>query len=178
MSTALIELNDRTILDTGEVVLGYEALLRMARDGIDFHPHSAIRDKMVDKYNRVSAKPIKLWTPGEMERPAPSSYEWDTPEPFKSVDVFEVCAESLIALGLSESEKYVDRLTTELNEMSDRGMLDLIRHLMYMVVDFRERGVVWGVGRGSSCSSLVLYLIGLNRVDPVKYDIPLSEFLR
>ena len=37
---------------------------------------------------------------------------------------------------------------------------------------------IWGVGRGSSVSSYVLFLIGINRIDPLKFDLDVSEFLK
>jgi len=43
---------------------------------------------------------------------------------------------------------------------------------------FEENKVVWGTGRGSSCASYILYLIGIHQVDSVKYDLDLGEFFR
>jgi DNA polymerase III alpha subunit len=40
------------------------------------------------------------------------------------------------------------------------------------------KNIVWGVGRGSSCSSYLLYLLGLHEVDVVKYDVDISDFIR
>ena len=42
----------------------------------------------------------------------------------------------------------------------------------------RDNGVIWGVGRGSSVASYVLYLIGIHKVDSMYYDLPINEFLR
>jgi DNA polymerase III alpha subunit len=50
--------------------------------------------------------------------------------------------------------------------------------LIYVIDVMTEKNVVWGVGRGSSCSSYLLYLLGLHEVDPVKYEIEISDFLR
>jgi DNA polymerase III alpha subunit len=42
----------------------------------------------------------------------------------------------------------------------------------------REHGVVWGVGRGSSVASYVLFLIGIHKIDSLYYDLPIDEFLK
>ncbi len=42
----------------------------------------------------------------------------------------------------------------------------------------RDNEVIWGVGRGSSVASYVLYLIGIHKVDSMYYDLPINEFLR
>jgi DNA polymerase III alpha subunit len=38
--------------------------------------------------------------------------------------------------------------------------------------------MIWGVGRGSSVASYVLYLLGVHRIDSMFYDLDPSEFLR
>ena len=57
-------------------------------------------------------------------------------------------------------------------------MLPVLRHLVYMVDHFRREGITWGVGRGSSVSSFVLYLIGINRINPLEFGLDIKEFLK
>jgi DNA polymerase III alpha subunit len=38
--------------------------------------------------------------------------------------------------------------------------------------------VIWGVGRGSSVASFVLYKLGVHRVDSLYYNLDINEFLR
>ena len=71
---------------------------------------------------------------------------------------------------------YSDRLKKELEEITKRDMEMLVKTMIYVIDMFKKSGTVWGVGRGSSCASLVLFLIGVHKVDPIKYRIPLSEF--
>jgi len=49
--------------------------------------------------------------------------------------------------------------------------------LIYVVDVLNEKNVVWGVGRGSSCSSYLFYLLGLHEVDSVRYDVEITDFL-
>jgi DNA polymerase III alpha subunit len=57
-------------------------------------------------------------------------------------------------------------------------MIPVLRQLLYMIDRWRESSVVWGVGRGSSVSSFVLYLIGINRINPRRFGLDASEFFK
>jgi DNA polymerase III alpha subunit len=57
-------------------------------------------------------------------------------------------------------------------------MLDLLRWLKYFVDTAKQRNIIWGVGRGSSVASYVLYLIGVHKIDSIKYKLDWKEFLR
>ena len=50
--------------------------------------------------------------------------------------------------------------------------------MIYLVDYMRKNKIVWGVGRGSSVASYVLYLIGVNKIDSIKYKLECQEFLR
>ena len=66
----------------------------------------------------------------------------------------------------------------ELDAFKERNMLDLLRWLKYFVDTCSKEGVVWGVGRGSSVASFILYKIGVHSIDPLKYNLDWREFLR
>ena len=55
---------------------------------------------------------------------------------------------------------------------------DFIIITFYLVDTFSENDVVWGVGRGSSVASYCLYLIGLHKIDSIKYELDIKEFLK
>jgi DNA polymerase III alpha subunit len=57
-------------------------------------------------------------------------------------------------------------------------MEDVLRFLIYMTSTLREEGAWWGVGRGSSVASYALYLIGVHKIDSIKYDLDIREFIR
>lgn len=75
-------------------------------------------------------------------------------------------------------EKRLERLAKEIFEFKQQGLEDVLRLLIFIVDRFIETNSVWGVGRGSSCSSYLLFLIGLHEIDPVLYEIDLSDFLK
>jgi len=97
---------------------------------------------------------------------------WHMPEKYKQLDI----AEYLLKLCATDVE--LQRVGTELLLYQERGMFDLLRFLVYIVDVMREQDIVWGVGRGSSVASYVLYLIGVHKIDSLYYDLDIAEFLR
>ena len=57
-------------------------------------------------------------------------------------------------------------------------MIPMLKFLVYMVDQLKHNKILWGVGRGSSVSSYILYLIGIHKVDSLKYELDYKEFLR
>lgn len=80
--------------------------------------------------------------------------------------------------GLCETDEQKDRVTKELELFIQHGMFDLLFYLKYLVDTMRENNIVWGVGRGSSVASYVLYLIGVHKIDSIKYELDIHEFLK
>lgn len=70
------------------------------------------------------------------------------------------------------------RVVKELQLFGKYNMIDLLFYLKYLVDTMRENEIVWGVGRGSSVASYVLYLIGVHKIDSIKYDLDIHEFLK
>jgi len=77
-----------------------------------------------------------------------------------------------------KTQPELQRVGEELLLFQERGLFDLLKYLKYLVDTMRDNGVIWGVGRGSSVASYVLYLIGIHKVDSMYYDLPITEFLR
>ena len=97
---------------------------------------------------------------------------WHMPEKYKQLDI----AEYLLKLCCTDAE--LQRVGAELLLYQERNMFDLLRFLVYIVDVMREQDIVWGVGRGSSVASYVLYLIGVHKIDSLYYDLDIAEFLR
>ena len=96
---------------------------------------------------------------------------WNMPDNYKNMDI-----EQFVLLS-APAENYA-RVVEELNAFKERNMTDVLRWLKYFVDTCEKEGVVWGLGRGSSVASYVLYLIGVHNVDSVKYNLDWQEFLR
>lgn len=70
----------------------------------------------------------------------------------------------------------INRIADELQEIRQRGMVEFIQTVIFILDELRRNSIVWGVGRGSSCASYVLFLLGLHVIDCVKMDISMDEF--
>lgn len=97
---------------------------------------------------------------------------WHMPEEYQQLDIAEY------VLGLCTVAEQIQRVGEELLLYQERGLFDLLRYLKYLVDVMRENQVIWGVGRGSSVASYVLYLLGVHRIDSLFYDLDIREFLR
>tara|TARA_Y100001973_G_scaffold98941_1_gene157335 strand:- start:80087 stop:80560 length:474 start_codon:yes stop_codon:yes gene_type:complete len=72
-------------------------------------------------------------------------------------------------------DEYWDRIADEIDFFSRSKNIVFLQKCIDLVDKFREEKVVWGVGRGSSAASLVLYVIEIHDIDPIRYGIPFSE---
>lgn len=102
--------------------------------------------------------------------------EWFMPDSYKNIDVLDYLMNLGNFRGCKAHEW--DRVQEELEAFRERGMEDLLRYMIYLVDFMRENGIVWGVGRGSSVASYVLYLIGVHRINSIQYGLDWREFLR
>ena len=84
--------------------------------------------------------------------------------------------QQLYAMCVTDEQK--DRVSEELELFIQHNMLDLLYYLKYLVDTMREHKIVWGVGRGSSVASYCLYLIGVHKIDSLKYNLDIKEFLK
>lgn len=97
--------------------------------------------------------------------------DWFMPEEYKNMDIIEWV--------ISKSPKEnLERTAEELEAFAERDMLNLLRWLKYFVDTCTKENILWGLGRGSSVASYVLYLIGVHNIDSVKYNLDWQEFLR
>jgi len=81
-------------------------------------------------------------------------------------------------LSQCQTDQELERVGLELVLYQSRGLFPLLQYLKYLVDTMREHKVVWGVGRGSSTASYVLYLIGVHRIDSIRYNLAIEEFLK
>ena len=101
---------------------------------------------------------------------------WNVPEAYLSLDFDSYMWDRFSQMNLSEPDKYKNRLQQELLEVEKRNLSTFFKTVVYVISTFKEKQIVWGVGRGSSCACLILFIIGLHYVDPVKYNIDITEF--
>jgi DNA polymerase III alpha subunit len=108
-------------------------------------------------------------TPEEKDKDRQNT--WFMPEEYKNMDI-----EGYL-VHVCPKENY-QRLIEELEVYRKKDMLSLLKWLKYFVDTCRSNNILWGVGRGSSVSSYVLFLIGIHKIDSIKYNLDWREFLR
>lgn len=97
---------------------------------------------------------------------------WFMPDSYKTFDIAK------FVLDQCKNDAELQRAGEELLMFQDRDMFMLLRYLKYLVDTMRKHNIVWGVGRGSSVSSFVLYLVGVHKINSLYYDLPITEFLK
>jgi len=97
---------------------------------------------------------------------------WFMPEEYRQTDIAQH------VLDLCTTPEQLQRAGEELLLFQEHDLFDLLRYLRYLVAVMRENRIIWGVGRGSSVASYVLYLLGVHRIDSMFYDLDPREFLR
>ena len=97
---------------------------------------------------------------------------WHMPEEYQQLDIAE------LVVAMCDTPEKLQRVGHELLLYQERGLFDLLRYLKYLVDVMQHNHVIWGVGRGSSVASYVLYLLGVHRIDSMYYDLDAEEFLR
>jgi DNA polymerase III alpha subunit len=97
---------------------------------------------------------------------------WFMPENYKTFDI------ASWLLDQCKNQIQIDRVTTELELYFQHDMIEVLNYLKYLVDFMREHNIVWGLGRGSSIASYCLYLIGVHKVDSIKYQLDINEFLK
>jgi len=137
-------------------------------------------DPEILQYNQsaitVGDKELKLYQSFDIDRVTFDSslqQNWLMPDEYKNLDIEEY----IISLT-PPWDPEATRVAQELAAFKQRNMLDLLRWMKYFVDTCRNEGIVWGVGRGSSVASYVLFLIGVHKIDSLKYNLDWQEFLR
>lgn len=118
---------------------------------------------------------LKKLEPLEMtveEYDAQNQQNWYIPDEYKNFDIAKY------VLDLCETDAELQRVGDELIKYQELGMFPMLCYCKYLVDTMRKHNVVWGVGRGSSVSSYVLYLIGIHRINSLHYDLSIDEFLK
>lgn len=98
--------------------------------------------------------------------------QWNMPNQYNDIDLDLHFAEKI------ETMEQAERVATELILYRENGLETMLKFMIYMVDVMKAHNIIWGVGRGSSVSSYLLFLIGLHSVDSLKYDLDIREFIK
>jgi DNA polymerase III alpha subunit len=167
----------------GEIVLDEQDLCSLVLQGRDLESlkHVTVDPAVnLESVIHVLENPSTLitWTFPDNSNCSVADYDalkqqhWHMPDQYREMDI----AEHVLSLCSTDAE--LQRCGQELMLYQERGLFDLLKYLTYLVDVMRDNQVIWGVGRGSSVSSYVLYLLGVHRINSMFYDLDVGEFLR
>jgi DNA polymerase III alpha subunit len=171
----------------GQVNFTTQEILDSTYQGINgLHKHCADAEE-IDKWNQ-NCGAFELDAIQTIDIPDMNAYDyhkmlsekWITPKEYDQFDIQNFLVERMEQLNIM-SEEYTEYLKDEIdawNKLFPNGPEKLWKFLHYLIETCKEKDIVNGVGRGSSVSSLVLYLLGVHYVDPIKYKLSYKEFLR
>lgn len=167
------------ILDNGLVLVKYENIPDMILSGIplsNFYVEKTDRTLSENKktkefvFNDVNLY-YKFYSDEILLDPTPGINDWLIPNEYLTMDIEEYI------LSLSNSLDETIRIKHELEIFKKRDLLIFLRISKFLVDIFKYKDIVYGVGRGSSVASFILYKIGVHRINSLEYDIDFSEFL-
>lgn len=165
----------------GEMIFGEDDLCDLIMKGQSLNKFANIQvDKTVDLESAISILEDipKFIRYNELANESMAEFDhrcqsnWYMPQEYKELDIAEYI------LNLCKTDAELQRVGHELLLFQERGLFDLLKYLHYLVNVMRENHVIWGVGRGSSVASYVLYLLGVHRIDSMFYELDPEEFLR
>jgi DNA polymerase III alpha subunit len=128
--------------------------------------HCVCSDDLSLYLNRIYAEKLDYPVPVEI-----NYNNWFIPTEYKKLDIKKFLIDQC-------PEENISRLEEELALYKKHNMLSVLTAMKYIVDTLRANGVVWGVGRGSSVASYALHLLGVHKIDSVKYNIPIEEFFK
>ena len=102
------------------------------------------------------------------------SKDFNIPQHYTELDVEKYVHSKLINRVPDE----IGRVEMELAMYKERGLFPILQLLIWVVDTMRQNNLVWGVGRGSSVASYLLYILGIHKVDSHKYRLDIKEFLK
>ena len=151
----------------------WESYQRYSKEcGIDYD-NDTVYDSIV-RTHHIAHERIEDFMPDDTVR-LPS---FVVPEGVSATKALTIaCIQGLRAMKLDQDQEYVDRLKHELDIIDDRGFSKYFL-TMKAISDKADENMLSGPGRGSAAGSLVAYVLGITQVDPIKYGLLFSRFLR
>lgn len=165
----------------GQAILASENLIELLLQGKNISHLNVVFDEEVNLFQQYQAELLPehvtfLDAPAEdltfEQFHEKCSDEWIFPTTFQQIDV------KSWLLDKCSTQQQKDRVEQEYTLYEQRDLIMILRLFIFLVDYMRKNRFVWGVGRGSSVSSYILYLIGVHRVDSLLYQLDINDFLK
>jgi DNA polymerase III alpha subunit len=174
-------LTDVNVNMYGQAILTSDNLRELLLQGKNISHLNVIFDDEIELFKKfqaeiISDKIIFLDAPEEKlnfdEFHSARAEEWIFPAIYQQIDVrawlYDKC----------KTQPEIDRVNEEYILYEERDLVMMLRLFIYLVDYMRKNGFVWGVGRGSSVSSYILFLIGVHRVNSLLYEFDIKDYLK
>ena len=167
------------INDHGDVIFSEEDVIELLYTDPDFNI-SKLYLNNIDKYSQ-SLKELGIDLPvlnKAPKRPTTQEFDktncdnWHMPDKYYQINVLQW----LLDKCQNDEEKM--RVQMEYDLFEKKKFIRVLQFLIYFVDTLRANNIVWGVGRGSSVASFCLFLIGVHKINPMLYNLDITEFLR
>ena len=167
------------INDHGDVIFSEEDVIELLYTNPDFDISKLNLDS-IGKYS-ASLKELGVDLPvinTAPKRPKPEIFDkancdnWHMPDKYYQINVLQW----LLDKCQNDEEKL--RVQMEYDLFEKKQFIRVLQFLIYFVDTLRANNMVWGVGRGSSVASFCLFLIGVHKINPMLYNLDITEFLR
>jgi DNA-directed DNA polymerase III PolC len=98
-------------------------------------------------------------------------------KPEREKTLYEMCVDGAERLGIDlNNPEYALRLERELMMIKEKEFEDYF-YIISDIINWAKKKMIVGPARGSSCGSLVCYLIGITTVDPIPYGLIFERFI-
>ena len=167
------------INDHGDVIFSEEDVIELLYTDPNFDI-SKLYLNDIDKYSQ-SLKELGIDLPvinTAPKRQKPELFDkancehWHMPGKYYQINVLQW----LLDKCQNDEEKIRVQMEYDLFEKKD--FIRVLQFLIYFIDTLRANNIVWGVGRGSSVASFCLFLIGVHKINPMLYNLDITEFLR
>ena len=173
-----LDLNDHLLWPDGDITVTPEHVvdfLYKLQGNLDKLTVTELTPEL-EQYNQLSDVPLTVKSSVKSDLFPPIS---TLPDAYKYLQLDQYLIQLSAKIEKDDLyEKRLERLSHEIWLFGKLKLDDVLRTLIYLIDVMKAKGIVWGIGRGSSCSSYLLYLLELHDVDPVRFDIKITDFIK
>lgn len=168
------QLKDRFLVYDGDSILETDKILEMILNGSNIdNVYTSDITPDINQYNKTAINKIT-----EKTHVRDFDFSWNIPEKYQNINVLQYVINKYInTYGNIDQGRY-NRIIYEIKKFKKYELYDFLRTLIYIEEIFEDLKIVKGVGRGSSVSSYILYIIGIHAIDSYKYNLDFDEFIR
>lgn len=173
------KLQDRILCFDGDSIVSETQLLNLLGQGNSGCMCVDQITPQIEQYNKLVSRDQQIKQKNQIRE---NDLAWKLPEEYLTLDI-KSHIKQLLNNHISKSDdqlytnQCIKRVQDEIQLFEQHGLFDVLRSLIYIINTLTSENLVWGVGRGSSTSSFILYLIGVHDVDSVLYQLDITDFL-